>query len=198
MTAKTKAPGLPEDDLDAVVEAAWKRLERGAADKRSAFNTLQLATIGPQGWPEQRTVVLRRVETSERRVTFHTDRRSAKAAEIEADGRVSLLFWDPRAKLQLRLWGQARLLTEDPFAADEWERLTTPGRRIYRTPVPPGRSLRLPEEGDGLREDDGRTVFAAVPVTVMRLEWLHLRTAGHRRARFEPAAEGWQGRWLGP
>ncbi|MEO0960732.1 MAG: pyridoxamine 5'-phosphate oxidase family protein, partial [Pseudomonadota bacterium] len=86
MTAKTKAPGLPEDDLDAVVEAAWKRLERGAADKRSAFNTLQLATIGPQGWPEQRTVVLRRVETAERRVTFHTDRRSAKAAEIEADG----------------------------------------------------------------------------------------------------------------
>ncbi|MEL7174391.1 MAG: pyridoxamine 5'-phosphate oxidase family protein, partial [Pseudomonadota bacterium] len=92
MTAATKGPGLPEDDLDAVLDAAWTRLQRGAADKRSAFNTLQIATLGPQGWPEQRTVVLRRVEPSERRVTFHTDRRSAKAAEIESDGRVSLLF----------------------------------------------------------------------------------------------------------
>ncbi|MEM7496416.1 MAG: pyridoxamine 5'-phosphate oxidase family protein [Pseudomonadota bacterium] len=198
MSAATKAPGLPEDDLDAMIDAAWKRLERGAADKRAAFNTLQIATLGPQGWPEQRTVILRRVETAERRVTIHTDRRSAKAAEIEADGRVSLLFWDARAKLQLRLWGQARLLTDDPLTDEAWDRLTAHGRRIYRTPVPPGRTLRAPEDGDGLRDDDGRSVFAAIPITVMRLEWLHLRTGGHRRARFEPAAEGWQGRWLGP
>jgi hypothetical protein len=163
-----------------------------------AFNTLSVATLGPQGWPELRTVILRRVEPAERRVVFHTDRRSAKAGEIVADGRVSLLFWDPRAKLQLRLWGQARILTEDPLAEEEWRRLSLQSRRIYRTPQPPGRILPDPAQGDGATEGDGRGVFAAVPVTVMRLEWLHLRPGGHRRARFEPGAEGWQGRWLAP
>ncbi|MEM8623851.1 MAG: pyridoxamine 5'-phosphate oxidase family protein [Pseudomonadota bacterium] len=195
---KTAAASLPEDDLDAMIEAAWARLVRGAADKRAAFNICQVASIGAQGWPEQRSVVLRRADPAERRIFFHTDRRSTKAAEIEADGRVSLHFWDPRARLQLRLWGQARLLTEDPLADEEWSRLTSHGRQIYRTPLPPGRTIRTAEEGDGAVEEIGRAVFAAVPVNVMRLEWLHLRSAGHRRARFEPAAEGWQGRWLAP
>ncbi|MEO1275514.1 MAG: pyridoxamine 5'-phosphate oxidase family protein [Pseudomonadota bacterium] len=195
---KPPAPGLPDDDLGAIAEAAWTRLTRGAADKRAAFNVFQVATLGAQGWPEIRSVVLRGVDAVQRRILFHTDRRSTKAGEIEADGRLTALFWDPRAKLQLRLWGQARLLTEDPMAEEEWLRLTGPGREIYRNALTPGRAMAGAADGDARIEGDGRHVFAAVPVTVMRFEWLHLRTAGHRRARFDTGAEGWTGRWIGP
>ena len=43
----------------------------------------------------------------------------------------------------------------------------------------------------------GRAHFAVVPVNVVRFEWLHLRRAGHRRARFDWQGR-WQGRWLVP
>ncbi|MEM6972073.1 MAG: pyridoxamine 5'-phosphate oxidase family protein [Pseudomonadota bacterium] len=195
--AKT-APALPEDDLDAMIAAAWARLVRGAADKRSAFNIVSLGTLGAQGWPEIRSVVLRRVDQAQRRVIVHTDRRSTKAGEIEADGRVSLLFWDPRARLQLRVWGQAQIFTDDPLVDEEWGRLTGPGQRIYRVPLTPGRMIESPALGDGVIEGDGRDAFAVVAVTVMRFDWLHLRSGGHRRARFDQAGDGWQGRWLGP
>ncbi|MEO0819704.1 MAG: pyridoxamine 5'-phosphate oxidase family protein [Pseudomonadota bacterium] len=195
--------GLPSEDLEAVSEAAWARLTRGAADKRTAFNKMQLATIGAQGWPELRTVVLRRVDAAQRRLLFHTDRRSAKAPEIEADGRVSLHLWDARARLQLRLWGQARLLTADPMVLEEWERLTPAQRETYGGALPPGRPLARPAEADPdesrrLTDDEAAAVFSIVPVTVMRFEWLHLRRGGHRRARFDLGSTGWEGRWLAP
>lgn len=201
--------GLPEGSLADIPAAAWARLERGAADRRTAFNKMQVGTIGAQGWPEMRSVVLRRVEAAERRITFHTDRRSAKAGEIEADGRVTLHFWDARAKLQIRLWGQARVVAEDPLAGEAWARLAPRQRATYLGSLPPGRPIETPEEGDaafgtalGAAEGEagearGRGAFAVVPVTVMRLEWLHLREAAHRRARFDWGGE-WQGRWLAP
>ncbi|MEM6679604.1 MAG: pyridoxamine 5'-phosphate oxidase family protein [Pseudomonadota bacterium] len=189
---------LPHDDLDAIASAAWARLVRGASDKRAAFNRPQLATLGAQGWPEQRTVVLRRVDPAERRLVIHTDRRSTKSGEIDADGRVSLLFWDPRALLQLRLWGQARLLTSDAIVEEEWTRLSELSRGIYRVPINPGRPITSPKDGDGQIAESGREVFAVISVTVMRFEWLHLRKGGHRRARFDLSAAGWEGRWLAP
>jgi hypothetical protein len=190
---------LPDDDLDAVLEEIWRRLHRGAADKKSGFNAMYVGTKGERGWPETRTVILRRAEPSRRRLIYHSDRRAAKIAEIGADGRTSLLFWDPSAALQLRVWGQSYVLTDDPLAEEEWARSHEGSRAIYRVPQPPGRTLADPAEGDGERGDtDGRENFAVIPVTVMRFEWLHLRKGGHRRARFDAAGEGWHKRWIAP
>ncbi|MEM6422795.1 MAG: pyridoxamine 5'-phosphate oxidase family protein [Pseudomonadota bacterium] len=198
MTAPRDLPNLPDHDLGAIAAAAWARLARGAANKRAAFNTMQVATIGAQGWPEMRSVILRAVDAEARQLLFHTDRRSTKAGEIEADGRLSALFWDPGVKLQLRVWGQAQLLTDDPLTESEWTRIGQPTRQIYRLPLSPGRPIAAPADGEGDAESDGRDVFAVVPVTVMRFEWLHLRSGGHRRARFDTGTEGWRGRWLAP
>lgn len=198
MTTTRDLPNMPDDDLGAIAAAAWARLARGAADKRAAFNTMHVGTLGAQGWPEMRSVILRAVDHDHRRLIFHTDRRSTKAGEIEADGRVTALFWDPRAKLQLRVWGQAQLLTDDPLTDSEWTRITASTRRIYRLPLNPGRQVAAPAEAEGSVDGDGRDVFAVVPLTVMRFEWLHLRPTGHRRARFDLGTDGWTGRWLAP
>jgi hypothetical protein len=187
---------LPDTSLAEVAERAWALLARGAADKRHGFNAFQVATLGAQGWPESRTVVLRAVTPSTRRVTFHTDRRSAKAAQIEADGRVSAVFWSTKDKLQLRLWGQAGLLRDQGAVAEIWEGLSPAQKAIYRAEPPPGRTVPDPALLDG--EADGTPdAFAVVQITVMRFEWLHLRAEGHRRARFD-WADGWQGSWLAP
>ncbi|NBR79124.1 MAG: pyridoxamine 5'-phosphate oxidase, partial [Alphaproteobacteria bacterium] len=59
-------------------------LERGAADRRSAFHTPTVATIGLDGRPRLRTIVLRACDTANRSLRFHTDARSDKINELRA------------------------------------------------------------------------------------------------------------------
>jgi hypothetical protein len=54
-----------------------------------------------------------------------------------------------------------------------------------------------------LPDDDGaiaagRANFSAVLCRIEALEYLFLRHAGHRRARFTRMADGWSGQWLAP
>ncbi len=72
------------DDLAGCLAEAWRRLEEGAAHQ-SGFHTPALATIGRDGAPRLRTVVLRGVDRAARSLRVHCDARSAKAAEIAAD-----------------------------------------------------------------------------------------------------------------
>jgi hypothetical protein len=100
------------NDLDATLGELWRRLARRVADRRSGFHTVQLASIGPDGMPWVRTVVLRGVEAAARRLRVHTDRRSAKFAEPAARPAVEVCAYDPRAKIQLRLRGRPRTSIE--------------------------------------------------------------------------------------
>jgi pyridoxine/pyridoxamine 5'-phosphate oxidase len=202
---------LPTRDLGEISAEAWRRIGRGAADARAAFHQMQVATRGTQGWPELRTVILRAADADRRHLVFHTDRRSAKAGEIAADSRVSLHLWDPRAQLQLRVWGQAGIETEGKAVADAWARLAPHQQAVYATALPPGRAIDDPEVADGSphlpaeeptgsarrARTEGRGAFAVVTVTAMRFEWLNLRREGHRRARFDWTG-AWDGRWLVP
>ena len=52
--------------------------------------------------------------------------------------------------------------------------------------------MRKPED-----PDEGFENFAFVPVVAARLEFLHLRPTGHRRARFR-FGSAWVGEWLSP
>lgn len=53
-------------------------------------NAMTLATIGPDGMPSQRTVLLKQVD--EQGFTFYTNYHSRKAAELAASPKASLLF----------------------------------------------------------------------------------------------------------
>jgi len=189
---------LPDETLAGIANEAWLRLSHGAADRRTAFHRMQVATLGHQGWPELRSVILRDVDEPTRRVAFHTDQRSAKASEIIADGRITLHFWDARTDLQLRMWGQAALETEGAAVEKAWSGLSPRQRLVYAALHAPGHVLTLADEADPPHPRlEGRGAFALVSVTVARFEWLQLRSTGHRRARFD-WQKGWQGRWLAP
>ncbi|HSF94586.1 MAG TPA: pyridoxamine 5'-phosphate oxidase family protein [Thermohalobaculum sp.] len=199
------ADQIPEDDLDAVIAFAWRELERAATDRDSPFRHAQLATTGPHGWPQLRTVILRHGDAGQRQVGFQTDRRSAKVAEITADTSVALVTQDRPRELQIRLWGQAATHAGDTLARAAWEGLYPPLRMPYRTVFAPGQIIGAPGSADPTPEaiapadpDTGFQNFALVLVRVVRVEWLRLRPGkGHRRARFE-WGDGWEGNWLAP
>jgi len=189
------------DDLDATLRHAWACLTRGVKDRRSPFHTPTIATLGTDGRPRMRTVVLRAVDAAARNFRFHTDIRGLKVAEIAADSRVALHVYDARGKFQLRMEGRAEVLAEGPITDAAWDGSRMMSRACYATRPAPGTQIDAPN-GFSLPEseaeiDAGRKNFSAVVVTVELVETLYLDHAGHRRAVFDLAADG-SGIWLTP
>ena len=191
---------LPQDDIDEVLVSAWRLLARGTADWREGFHTISAATIGLDGRPRNRTVVLRGVDSLTRTLRFHCDRRTGKCAELSADPRIALLGYDPHTGVQLRVEGMATLHTDDAVAEEAWSR-SLPSNRINYGSVPaPGEIIRT--GGDyalsAAGEEGGRSEFCAILVRMESLEFLHLAREGHRRARFRWDGARIEATWLVP
>lgn len=192
-------PPLPAhaDDIEACRTEAFRLLARGVADRRSAFRVLTLASIGADGAPQARSVVLRGVDVAARCLRLHTDKRSAKWAELAADPRVALHGYDAQAQVQLRLSGTAARHSGDEVAEAAWAASAPMSRRCYSAAPAPGTPIPAPLPAP-MDEHAGRPNFAALHVTLHGLDWLWLAAAGHRRARFAWDGAAWQGSWLAP
>jgi pyridoxamine 5'-phosphate oxidase len=190
----------PEDDLDEVLVASWRLLARGTADRRAGFHTMTAATIGLDGRPRARTVILRGVDPLSRTLRFHCDRRTEKFTELSEDPRIALHGYDADTRIQLRIEGRAALHTDDAIAEEAWGRSPSSSRANYGTMPAPGTIIRT--GGDysttPVGKAAGRDDFCAVLVRIDCLEFLHLAPEGHRRARFRWESGRVEATWLAP
>lgn len=190
--------------LHDVLEQVWAVLAEGAARRDSPFHQGVFATLSGHG-PEARYVVLRHAERERARLTFHTDRRSPKIAQLQNDPRASWCFFGD--SVQLRFAGRAMPMLEGQYLEAAWQHIPGFDRHFYHLKNVPGTplfdargglseevSLPMPEAA---LVDPGRLNFAAVEFHLERIDWLHLARGGHRRAQFE-SADGWRGRWVQP
>jgi pyridoxamine 5'-phosphate oxidase len=180
------------DDLPATRQHAFALLARGVADRRSAFHTPTLATIGLDGRPRLRTLVLRAFDPASRTLRLHTDARAAKAAELAANPAAALHAYDPGAQVQLRLSGLATLHHGDALADAAWASSREFSRMCYAIEPAPGTPAAAPPPAPRDAEA-GRAQFAVIALRFDTLEWLWLDATGHRRAHFtfEPEAATW-------
>ena len=102
-------------------DAAWALIEQGVKDRRKPAHTPSIATIGRDGRPKTRIVVLRAGERASRTLRFHTDVRSEKIAELNQNPAVEMLMYDAQARVQLRLGGHAKIFRfPSPVAMAAW------------------------------------------------------------------------------
>jgi pyridoxamine 5'-phosphate oxidase len=196
MTDPRETPAFA-NDLDEMLAHAWRHVAGGVKDRRSPFHTPSVGTIGRDGRPRLRTVVLRGVEPATARLRFHTDARAGKVAELAADPRIALHVYDAPGKLQIRIEGSAVVHREGALAEQSWRAARMTSRAVYATQPAPGSAL---DEPDAFRQpaDEGEIIagrphFCVVEVALETLETLWLAHDGHRRARFVFAATGEQG-----
>lgn len=196
-----QGPLLPDwfADLDSVAAEAWRRLVRGAADRKSAFHTMTVATVRADGAATARTVVLRGVDPARRVLRFHTDRRAPKLGDLARDPRVCLLLYDHGAKIQLRLDGVAEVAPAGELTDRLWAGTRPQGRAVYAQVPAPGTLLDDPADGDAAEDETfGRGNFTPVEVRVTRLDLLYLHVAGHRRAVFDWTDGAVAAAWIAP
>ena len=182
---------------DVLTESA-ALLAEGAADPASLWHNPTLVTLGADGTPQARIVVLRRFDLASRQIETHTDARSAKYAELQAHPAASLHGWDGARRVQLRLTGDVALHTGGRVADAAWAALRPQSRATYRVVPGPGTVLRAPDAIGEIDEDAARAVFCVLRLTFGTLEYLRLGQGSHRRARFGWAGERRTAMWLVP
>ncbi|MGG5823384.1 pyridoxamine 5'-phosphate oxidase family protein [Falsiroseomonas sp. HW251] len=182
----------PRDCLD----EAFRRLSRGVADRRHAFHTPTFATIGPDGAPEARTLVLRGFDAAARTIRLHSDARSGKVVALLRDPRCALHLYDAGAKLQIRLSGAAEVLGDERAEA-AWQASRDFSRMCYA--IEPGPGTPVAEPPPAPRDAEaGRPHFRVIAMVFDVMDWLELAHDGHRRARFDWRAGALRSDWLVP
>ena len=185
-------------------DAAWELIEQGVKDRRKPAHTPSLATIGLDGRPKTRVVVLRAGDRASRTLRFHTDVRSAKIAELTKYPAVEMLMYDAQARVQLRISGSAQICRyPSPEAHAAWQASLPMSKICYAVTPPSGASI---EAGDGFilkrietsQPDDGIENFCAVVIHVETIELVYLAQAANRRVRFKYDGEAMSGQWLVP
>jgi hypothetical protein len=175
-------------ELEETLAEAFRMLSRGVADRRHPFHTPTLATLGEDGAPAARTLVLRGFDAVSRTLRLHSDARAAKVAELTAEPRAALHLYDPGVAIQLRLAGRVTLHRQDPVADAAWAGSREFSRMCYAIEPAPGTPCTAPPPAP-TDPQAGRDAFCVLLFGMTRLEFLHLAAAGHRRARFAWPAE---------
>jgi pyridoxamine 5'-phosphate oxidase len=179
----------------------WALAERGVADRHSVWHTPTLATVQSVGRADLRTVVLRAASRSEWTMRVHTDRRSAKAQQLASSPEVVIHVYDPRQKLQVRIYGNASLHRDDEIANTAWAATRPMSRLGYAQPQPPGEKLETASAFPAAEPvgDAARRHFAVIIIRATSIDWLQLAASGHRRALFARDSDGKvTGDWLAP
>jgi hypothetical protein len=177
-------------DADGVyARVAW-RLGAAARSADHPLRLLTVATVGPDRYPHARTVILRGFDPVVRSVQFYTDCRSTKVRHMVGEPRVALLFYDPTARLQVRIPVVARLHHEDEDARAAWLACPPDHRALYRGDSAPGTGLdpdapvrvaTPPAEGE--EDDDAFSRFVVVVCHFDALDVTELHPDGHRRVK---------------
>jgi pyridoxamine 5'-phosphate oxidase len=181
---------IQTDHSEYLFDRASLMLHDGVKQRLHPFHYLSLATIGLDGIPKSRTVILRRYDPFHRHVTFHSDIRSPKIQEIQRAPFVSLLFYSQPDRLQVRLTAKASVHHLNEVAYARWEQTITMSKLTYLTDYAP--STLFPNEEALLqrptqlsRKEDELAFqnFSVVQCDFYEMDITELRSDGNLRVR---------------
>ena len=186
------------DQISETLRTAELILDDAVENAKTLFHTLVLSSHD-EDKIVSRVVVLREFNSKERYLRFHTDARAPKIKHFKKNSNASLLGYDPALKIQLKLQGNVDVHFNDDVTKSSWNESTTRSKKCYS--VEGGSSLKIenPSEYD-LKDgniEDGYLNFAVLKFKYTSLEFLYLKSSGHRRA-IHSWNEGLVSNWLVP
>ena len=191
-TQPMDTPTLTEQDIR---KRIWQELGRATQDRHHEWRTPVLATVGLDGTPNARTVVLRHADAAQTRLQIFTDSRSPKIKELAAQPAAMLSFWSKRLNWQLRVRVNMSIELSGPQVEAVWARVSqSAAAGDYLSASAPGDALNTGNKADLNSGTPREHHLAVLTAQVQDIDWLELARSGHRRALL--GANNWQ--WLVP
>ena len=180
-------------DSTLFLEKVWAKLKTAIDTREGDWRTPTLATVDTKGAPNARLIVLRTICPEHLRYEFYTDRASQKADELSSHKAISLCFWDPIDKLQLRLYGTANLVDERRTAA-RWQALNPTSQAQYLQIPPPGQPIPAVQRNNEI----SKSRFVVYEIEVSKLDALQLAKPTHLRIKAEYNHGSWKSVQVAP
>ena len=171
------------DQISDTLNTAESILDNAVDNAKTLFHTLTLSSHD-EGKIASRVVVLREFNSKERYLRFHTDARAPKIKHFQKNSNASILGYDPTLKIQLKLQGNIEVHLNNDVTKASWNESTARSKKCYS--VEGGSSLEIDNPLDYDLKDgnieDGYLNFAVLKFKYTSLEFLYLKSSGHRRA----------------
>ena len=178
--------------LDDFLDFGWAQIYRGKADKRSPARYPTFVTSSADGFPNARTLVMRRSDRKNNQIEFHTDTASSKMLDLKKNSRAGVHIWIPKVQLQIQMDVVVEIKIGD-ITIPYWDDVPTNARVTYGTIPSPGTVIESPIAYD---HSPDQKRFAVIVCHIERIQLLLLGFK-HVRANYKKT-NNWQGEWLSP
>jgi len=194
---KEQLPDVYEDIQD-TLKSAKLILTDAVPNAKTLFHT-PVVSLSNGRDISSRVMVLREFDLDKRILRFHTDNRAAKIQVINESNLASVVGYDPDLKVQIKMTGNVDVHIKDKVTEDAWSESTSRSKKCYS--VKGGSSLEIQNPADydikDFEVEEGYENFAVLIFNFISLEFLYLKSSGHRRA-----LHNWEGKytatWLVP
>ncbi len=197
-----------KENTDDIFKDIKRNLTRGVKDRKHDFHTPVFCNINHHGGIESRVVVLRKFDSLNMLINFHTDFRSPKTEQLLKNNNSLFVFYDHKLKIQMRIKTTSILNNQNQVAKEMWDKTRLLSRKCYLTSKDPSSFTSAPEDGipkylEGKEpkfeeSEKGFKNFTVVENRIYEIDWLYLEISGHRRLKinFEKSEPKYQ--WLIP
>ena len=181
------------NNLDKIYSKIWNLLNIGLLNRNLPFH-IPVFICGINNKSDGRIVVLRGVDEKQKKLWFHSDIRSNKIKILKSNPEGTLLFYDKSEKIQLRIFGNAKINYQNYITRKAWKKTAHMSRQCYLGEKAPGSNISIPTSGLSENIDNfeysieeseaGYKNFCLIETFITSIEWLYLAAKGHRRAHF--------------
>ena len=171
-------------DLDKGELKIWDLLAQGVVNKKSKFHTPTLSTVNGN-MINSRTIILRKVDNKTKMLFFYSDSRSRKVLNIIQNNNVTVHLYEPRFKLQVQLYGYAKIENNSEKTKNIWSSLNSFSKKNYLSALSPGEKINsLDDLKYNADNEEAFYNFSLIKFKVSKLECLQLSDIKNIRVEF--------------
>ena len=171
-------------DLDKGELKIWDLLAQGVVNKKSKFHTPTLSTVNGN-MINSRTIILRKVDNKTKMLFFYSDSRSRKVLNIIQNNNVTVHLYEPRFKLQVQLYGFAKIENNSEKTKNIWSSLNSFSKKNYLSALSPGEKIdSLENLKYNTDNEEAFYNFSLIYFKVSKLECLQLSDVKNIRVEF--------------
>ena len=182
MDLKEKLPNS-YSHINETLDSAKLILSEAVSNTQTLFHTPVVSTMN-ENKIVSRVMVLREFNFDKKILRFHTDNRAAKIDNLTKNPSSTVIGYDADLKIQIKMQGEAKVHIDDEVAKIAWNESTPRSKKCYS--VKGGSSKKIENPGDyditNFEVEDGYQNFAVIIFNFLSLEFLYLKSSGHRRA----------------